>query len=266
MIKKSFCAFFANFRYFFTACGVIYLALIIILASLLGFSFQLISTLSAETVEEIRALADNLVAALGTEQSFTAEFYADFIDDVTQVVVENIDNFAAIFISVSGSYIVLLSLAFTYATRLCRKSIRNDAIHLSLFKALGANAARVITTILFLALYFFIAGRWKIGIIPLSIVGALIMICENLFSTWLIYFRHQPINKFLNVKNTIALVAAYAVILALMCAVISLSAIYLGRFVTIVIALPLLAYTLAVMDGVSVAYFEDKSKTPTPAA
>ncbi len=260
MIKKSFCAFFSNFRYFFTACGVIYLALIIILASLLGFSFQLISTLSAEAVGEIRALADNLVAALGTEQSFTAEFYANFIDDVTSIVIKNIDNFAAIFISVSGSYIVLLSLAFTYATNLCRKSIRKDAVRLSLFKALGANAARVVTAILFLALYFFIANTWEIGIVPLCIIAALIIICENLFSTWLIYFRHQPLKKFLNVKNTIALVAAYAVILALMCAVISLSAIYLGQFVSLVITLPLLAYTLAVMDGISVVYFEEKSE------
>lgn len=48
MIKKSFCAFFSNFKYFFTACGVIYLALIVIIASLLGFGFQLIANLSAE--------------------------------------------------------------------------------------------------------------------------------------------------------------------------------------------------------------------------
>lgn len=260
MIKKSFCAFFKNFKYFFTACGVIYLVLIIIIASLVGFSFQLIQTLSAEAVDEIRVLADNMVGALGSPQSFTVQYYTDFADSVVSVVVKNIDNFTAIFISVSGTYILLLSLAFTYATRLCRKSIRSDVIKLSLFKAVCANIARVVTTILFLALYFFIANTWKPGVIPLSIVAALIIIGENLFSTWLIYFRHQPLKNFINVRNTLSLVAAYLVILALMCAIVSLCAIYLGQFVSLIIVLPLLAYTLAVMDGVSVSYFEDKFK------
>lgn len=263
MIKKSFCAFFSNFKYFFSACGVIYLALIVIIASLLGFGFQLIANLSAEAVAEIRVIADGAVAALGTPQSFSAEFYTKFAGDVAGVIIENIDNFAAIFISVCCSYIVILSLAFTYATRLCRNSIRNDAIRLGFLKTLGANAARVIIAMLFFALYFFIANTWKLGIIPLCIVAALIIICENLFSTWLIYFRHQPLKKFLNVKNTVALVAAYLVILALMCAIISLCAIYLGQFVSLVITLPLLAYTLAVMDGVSVAYFEENEQNRT---
>ena len=53
MIRKSFCDFFRNFKYFFTACGVIYLVFIIIIASLVGFSFQLVKALSADAVEEI---------------------------------------------------------------------------------------------------------------------------------------------------------------------------------------------------------------------
>lgn len=48
-----------------------------------------------------------------------------------------------------------------------------------------------------------------------------------------------------------------------MCAIISLCSIYLGQFVSLVITLPLLAYTLAVMDGVSVAYFEENEKNRT---
>lgn len=258
MIKKSFCDFFKNFKYFFTACGVIYFVCIIIIASLLGFSFQLIKTLSAEAVEEIRVLADNMVSALGTEPSFTAEFYGNFIDDVIAVIFNNIDNFAAIFFSASGAYILLLSLAFTYATRLCKKSIRAEAIKLGFLKSLAANAARIITVALFLSLYFVIANTWQLGIIPLCIVAALLIIAENLFSTWLIYFRNQPLREFINLKITLSLIGAYLVILLLMCAIISLCTIFLGQFVSLVIILPLLAYTLAVMDGISVSYFEDK--------
>lgn len=258
MIRKSFCDFFRNFKYFFTACGVIYLVFIIIIASLVGFSFQLVKALSADAVEEIRVLADNMVAALGTAPSFTLEFYADFIDDVIAVIVKNIDNFAAKFLSVSGAYIIVLSLAFTYATRLCKKSIRAEAIKLVFFKSLAANAARIITAAVFMALYFLIANSWKYGVIPLCIIAALLIIAENLFSTWLIYFRNKPLREFINLKNTLSLIGAYLVMLLLMCAVISLCTIFLGQFVSLIIALPLLAYTLAVMDGISVSYFEDR--------
>ena len=56
----------------------------------------------------------------------------------------------------------------------------------------------------------------------------------------------------------LSLIGAYLVMLLLMCAVISLFTIFLGQFVSLIIALPLLAYTLAVMDGISVSYFEDR--------
>ena len=255
MIRKAFKEFFTNGRSFLISCGVIYLSLIIILSSFAGTFMILMKSISQETILQIETYNENFFAALESS-SFDISSISNYFKEIFEILSSNLNSFknAAIFVSIIS--IIFLACGITYASHLCGKNIKEEGHNVSFMKTFGVSLCRFFIVSIFLSLYIFIASNWKYNIIFLIIFAIIFMICENLFSTWLLYFNKKPLKKYLNLKNIFSLLLSYILILLCLSLVVIFSFVFLGTFISLMIILPLISYTIGVMDAVSKTYFD----------
>ena len=258
MIRKSIKAFFTNGKGFFTTCGVIYLSFLVIVNSIGGILICLIKSLSQEAITEINEQVTVFFSNNPSETLIDISTFSSLLKEIFQIIYINTSQFIVIFVIIVLIGILFLSLSITYATYLCKKVIRDDLPKISSSNFWGTFVLRIISISLFLCLYALVASFWKLGIIPLILMAILSMICENLFATWLLYFRQQPLKRFLNLRNVVSLLLSFIVILLCLGVVVLASFAVFGAILSLIIILPLVTYTLAIMDTISVTYFSEK--------
>lgn len=259
MVKRSIKQFFSNGKNFFAVCGVIYLVFLIIICSVFCVAISLIKSLSAQAIEQINSSVNELFREIGESRTVSGTFINEFIANVAQIIGNNISYFAVIFIVMAVLSVLLLALGITYATHLCGASIKGESRKLTLKKSIAAFFLRLFTATVLLAVYFLISAKWKLGIIPLCIVSVFLIICENLFSTWFIYFKNEPLKEFLNFKNALSVLSGYLTVFGCLIVVAAICLLILGFMISLIIIIPLVSYAIGVMDSVSLAYFEEKS-------
>lgn len=257
MIKAALKTYFKNSKYIFVAMGLIYLVVILMIFALAKGVISVISSVSKETYENIAQYVVNTFQEITFEQATSLKFYKDFLKGLATILKTDIQNAKNMIIDV-----VVLSVACVLASMLgsqvlCRSLMRKTSSDEKSFRGVAAMLIRYVVSLCFGYLLVYLNYLWAYSFIFVLLVYFIHNAFENLFTTWIIYFRQYKITDIFNFHNSLKLVLSGFTLIAVNIVIVLIIYLIMGAVFAVLIAMPLFAYTFAVLDLIAASHFRN---------
>ncbi len=257
MIKAAIKTYFKNSKYIFIAMGLIYLVVILMLFALVKGIVSVVGSVSKETYENLAQFVVETFKNISFEQATSIAFYKNFFNGVIDILKTDIENAKNMLIAVVVITVACVLASINGSQVLCRSLMRKLSSDEKSIRGIGAIIIRYIISLCFGYLIVYLNNLWAYSFIILLIIYFLHNACENLFTTWIIYFREYKLKDIFNVHNSIKLVLSEFVLIAIDIVFLLIIYLIMGAIFAILIAMPLFAYTFAVTDLIAVANFRN---------
>lgn len=263
MVLAALKTYFKNSKYVFVAMGLIYLVIILMLFSLVHGIISVISSVSAETYENV---ANFVVAAfqdITFEEATSLEFYKQFLKGAAEILKADIENALKMLTAVVLTTVACVLASIIGSQVLCRSLMRKSSADEKSLRGIVAMVIRYIISLGFGYLLVYLNTLWSYSFIFVLLLYFVHNAFENLFTTWIIHFRGYKITDIFNLKNSLKLVLSGFALIGINAVIIIVLYFVTGALLAILIALPLFAYVFAVMDIIAVSHFrglEEKGK------
>lgn len=263
MVLAALKTYFKNSKYVFVAMGLIYLVIILMLFSLVHGIISVISSVSAETYENV---ANFVVAAfqdITFEEATSLEFYKQFLKGAAEILKADIENAVNMLTTVVLTTVACVLASIVGSQVLCRSLMRKSSADEKSLRGIVAMVIRYIISLGFGYLLVYLNTLWSYSFIFVLLLYFVHNAFENLFTTWIIHFRGYKITDIFNLKNSLKLVLSGFALIGINAVIIIVLYFIMGALLAILIALPLFAYVFAVMDIIAVSHFrglEEKGK------
>ena len=263
MVLAALKTYFKNSKYVFVAMGLIYLVIILMLFSLVHGIVSVISSVSAETYENV---ANFVVAAfqdITFEEATSLEFYKQFLKGAAEILKADIENAVNMLTTVVLTTVACVLASIVGSQVLCRSLMRKSSADEKSLRGIVAMIIRYIISLGFGYLLVYLNTLWSYSFIFVLLLYFVHNAFENLFTTWIIHFRGYKITDIFNLKNSLKLVLSGFALIGINAVIIIVLYFIMGALLAILIALPLFAYVFAVMDIIAVSHFrglEEKGK------
>ena len=263
MVLAALKTYFKNSKYVFVAMGLIYLVIILMLFSLVHGIISVISSVSAETYENV---ANFVVAAfqdITFEEATSLEFYKQFLKGAAEILKADIENAVNMLTTVVLTTVACVLASIVGSQVLCRSLMRKSSADEKSLRGIVAMIIRYIISLGFGYLLVYLNTLWSYSFIFVLLLYFVHNAFENLFTTWIIHFRGYKITDIFNLKNSLKLVLSGFALIGINAVIIIVLYFVTGALLAILIALPLFAYVFAVMDIIAVSHFrglEEKGK------
>lgn len=255
MIIAAIKSYFKNSKYIFVAMGLIYLVILFMLYILLRGFVSVIGSVSAETYQKLAEFAVNSFQNITIEQLASIEFYKTFLGGAAEILKADIENAVRMLTTVVAITVACVLAAIMGSQVLCRTLMRKSTADDKSIRGVAAIIMRYVVSLAFGYLLVYLNTLWSYSFIFVLLLYFVHNALENLFTTWLIYFRQYKITDIFNLRNSIRLVGAGFAMIAVSAAVVLLFYLIMGAVFAILIALPLFAYTFAMLDIIAASHF-----------
>lgn len=255
MIIAAIKSYFKNSKYIFVAMGLIYLVILFMLYILLRGFVSVIGSVSAETYQKLAEFAVNSFQDITIEQLASIEFYKTFLGGAAEILKADIENAVRMLTTVVAITVACVLAAIMGSQVLCRTLMRKSTADDKSIRGVAAIIMRYVVSLAFGYLLVYLNTLWSYSFIFVLLLYFVHNALENLFTTWLIYFRQYKITDIFNLRNSIRLVGAGFAMIAVSAVIVLLFYLIMGAVFAILIALPLFAYTFAMLDIIAASHF-----------
>lgn len=255
MIIAAIKSYFKNSKYIFVAMGLIYLVILFMLYILLRGFVSVIGSVSAETYQKLAEFAVNSFQNITIEQLASIEFYKTFLGGAAEILKADIENAVRMLVTVVAITVACVLAAIMGSQVLCRTLMRKSTADDKSIRGVAAIIMRYVVSLAFGYLLVYLNTLWSYSFIFVLLLYFVHNALENLFTTWLIYFRQYKITDIFNLRNSIRLVGAGFAMIAVSAVIVLLFYLIMGAVFAILIALPLFAYTFAMLDIIAASHF-----------
>lgn len=274
MIKTAFINFFANYKRLLFISLVIGIA-IIVFSGILFFGMLLpIRNTDAAVYAELTDYLSTYLTSPGLAEVSSGDYLKAFTAGLSAII-DHLNGTLKTVVLVAfliGLLILIAApkLASFLALRTMRKSVTTKHTKTGILIII----MRQIISIVFLAIYTFIAYIWIYAVFLLPLVSQAVNAVKSLFTAWYIHYREFPKRSIINFKNTASL-AGSNILLTYFCVIIIVLIALINVITAIIIALPLLSYNACVRDITAAGYLKSllekgdlklKNKTVKPAS
>lgn len=257
MIIAAIKSYFKNSKYIFVAMGLIYLVILFMLYILLRGFVSVIGSVSAETYQKLAEFAVNSFQNITIEQLASIEFYKTFLGGAAEILKADIENAVRMLTTVVAITVACVLAAIMGSQVLCRTLMRKSTADDKSIRGVAAIIMRYVVSLAFGYLLVYLNTLWLYSFIFVLLLYFVHNALENLFTTWLIYFRQYKITDIFNLRNSIRLVGAGFAMIAVSAVIVLLFYLIMGAVFAILIALPLFAYTFAMLDIIAASHFRN---------
>ena len=255
MIKAALKTYFKNSKYVFVAMGLIYLVVILMLFALARGIVSVISSVSAETYENIARFVVDTFQDISFEEATSIEFYKNFLNGAAQILKTDIENAVQMLIAVVIVTVACVLASIMGSQVLCRSLMRKSSADDKSLRGIAAMFMRYIISLMFGYLLVYLNTLWSYSFIFVLLLYFIHNAFENLLSTWIIYFREYKITDIFNFRNSLKLILSGFVLIAVNIVIVVILYFIMGALFVILIAMPLFAYTFAVLDIIAASHF-----------
>lgn len=235
--------------------GLIYLVILFMLYILLRGFVSVIGSVSAETYQKLAEFAVNSFQNITIEQLASIEFYKTFLGGAAEILKADIENAVRMLVTVVAITVACVLAAIMGSQVLCRTLMRKSTADDKSIRGVAAIIMRYVVSLAFGYLLVYLNTLWSYSFIFVLLLYFVHNALENLFTTWLIYFRQYKITDIFNLRNSIRLVGAGFAMIAVSAVIVLLFYLIMGAVFAILIALPLFAYTFAMLDIIAASHF-----------
>lgn len=263
MVLAALKTYFKNSKYVFVAMGLIYLVIILMLFSLVHGIVSVISSVSAETYENVANFVVATFQDITFEEATSLEFYNEFLKGAAEILKADIENAVNMLTTVVLTTVACVLASIIGSQVLCRSLMRKSSADEKSLRGIVAMIIRYIISLGFGYLLVYLNTLWSYSFIFVLLLYFVHNAFENLFTTWIIHFRGNKITDIFNLKNSLKLVLSGFALIGINAVIIIVLYFIMGALLAILIALPLFAYVFAVMDIIAVSHFrglEEKGK------
>lgn len=263
MVLAALKTYFKNSKYVFVAMGLIYLVIILMLFSLVHGIISVISSVSAETYENVANFVVATFQDITFEEATSLEFYKEFLKGAAEILKADIENAVNMLTTVVLTTVACVLASIVGSQVLCRSLMRKSSADEKSLRGIVAMVIRYIISLGFGYLLVYLNTLWSYSFIFVLLLYFVHNAFENLFTTWIIHFRGYKITDIFNLKNSLKLVLSGFALIGINAVIIIVLYFVMGALLAILIALPLFAYVFAVMDIIAVSHFrglEEKGK------
>lgn len=263
MVLAALKTYFKNSKYVFVAMGLIYLVIILMLFSLVHGIISVISSVSAETYENVANFVVAIFQDITFEEATSLEFYKEFLKGAAEILKADIENAVNMLTTVVLTTVACVLASIVGSQVLCRSLMRKSSADEKSLRGIVAMIIRYIISLGFGYLLVYLNTLWSYSFIFVLLLYFVHNAFENLFTTWIIHFRGYKITDIFNLKNSLKLVLSGFALIGINAVIIIVLYFIMGALLAILIALPLFAYVFAVMDIIAVSHFrglEEKGK------
>lgn len=263
MVLAALKTYFKNSKYVFVAMGLIYLVIILMLFSLVHGIVSVISSVSAETYENVANFVVATFQDITFEEATSLEFYNEFLKGAAEILKADIENAVNMLTTVVLTTVACVLASIVGSQVLCRSLMRKSSADEKSLRGIVAMVIRYIISLGFGYLLVYLNTLWSYSFIFVLLLYFVHNAFENLFTTWIIHFRGYKITDIFNLKNSLKLVLSGFALIGINAVIIIVLYFVTGALLAILIALPLFAYVFAVMDIIAVSHFrglEEKGK------
>lgn len=257
MIKAALKTYFKNSKYVFVAMGLIYLVIILMLFALVHGIVSVISSVSVETYENVARFVVNTFENITFEQATSLEFYKQFLKGAAEILKTDIENAVKMLTAVVFITVTCVLASVMGSQVLCRSLMRKSSADEKSIRGIAAMLMRYIISLGFGYLLVYLNSLWAYSFIFVLIAYFVHNAFENLFTTWIIHFRKYSITDIFNLRNSLKLVLSGFTLIAVNVMIIIVLYLIMGALFAVLIALPLFAYTFAVLDVIAVSHFRE---------
>ena len=257
MIKAALKTYFKNSKYVFVAMGLIYLVIILMLFALVRGVISVIGSVSAETYENVARFVVDTFQGVTFEEATSIAFYKSFFSGVAEILKTDIKNGIDMVIGVVIVTVAFVLAAIMGSQVLCRSLMRKSTSDEKSLRGVAAILMRYVISLIFGYLLVYLNTLWTYSFIFVLFVYFIHNALENLFTTWIIYFRNYSIKDIFNLRNSLRLILSGFVLIAVDVVVVLILYLIMGALFAILIALPLFAYTFAVTDIIAASHFRE---------
>lgn len=257
MIKAALKTYFKNSKYVFVAMGLIYLVIILMLFALVHGIVSVISSVSVETYENVARFVVNTFEDITFEQATSLEFYKQFLKGAAEILKTDIENAVKMLTAVVFITVTCVLASVMGSQVLCRSLMRKSSADEKSIRGIAAMLMRYIISLGFGYLLVYLNSLWAYSFIFVLIAYFVHNAFENLFTTWIIHFRKYSITDIFNLRNSLKLVLSGFTLIAVNVMIILVLYLIMGALFAVLIALPLFAYTFAVLDVIAVSHFRE---------
>lgn len=257
MIKAALKTYFKNSKYVFVAMGLIYLVIILMLFALVHGIVSVISSVSVETYENVARFVVNTFEDITFEQATSLEFYKQFLKGAAEILKTDIENAVKMLTAVVFITVTCVLASVMGSQVLCRSLMRKSSADEKSIRGVAAMLMRYIISLGFGYLLVYLNSLWAYSFIFVLIAYFVHNAFENLFTTWIIHFRKYSITDIFNLRNSLKLVLSGFTLIAVNVMIIIVLYLIMGALFAVLIALPLFAYTFAVLDVIAVSHFRE---------
>ena len=263
MVLAALKTYFKNSKYVFVAMGLIYLVIILMLFSLVHGIVSVISSVSAETYENVANFVVATFQDITFEEATSLEFYKEFLKGAAEILKADIENAVKMLTTVVLTTVACVLASIVGSQVLCRSLMRKSSADEKSLRGIVAMIIRYLISLGFGYLLVYLNTLWSYSFIFVLLLYFVHNAFENLFTTWIIHFRGYKITDIFNLKNSLKLVLSGFALIGINAVIIIVLYFVTGALLAILIALPLFAYVFAVMDIIAVSHFrglEEKGK------
>lgn len=256
MLGSTIKTYFKNIQYVFVAMGVIYFVLLV---GLFGFAKVLVSQLAAipeEVAAELMAFVGSRLEDVTLRQVLTRPFIEDFLGGAGEILSAQIKGFVSVVIGYFVALYAAVLAGVSWSQKLCGSFMRRETVTEYKRRGILAAAMRYLIDAAFVTALCLLLSVWQYSAAVILALYVMTAILQNLFTTWMVYFGKYKLKDIFNGKNSFLLIIGSLVIFGIDAVILALLFWAGGILAVILAALPLLAYTPAVLDAVSVAYFK----------
>lgn len=257
MIKSALKTYFKNSKYIFIAMGLIYLVVILMIFALTKGVVSVISSVSKETYENIARFVVDTFNGISFEQAVSIEFYKEFFLGLAEILKTDLQNAVDMLVTVVGITVACILASIMGSQVLCRSLMRKSNANEKSLRGVVAIMIRYLISLIFGYLLVYLNSLWAYSFIFVLLLYFIHNAFENLFTTWIIHFREYKLRDIFNFHNSLKLVLADFCLIGVDIAIVAIIYLLMGGLLAILIAMPLFAYTFAVMDIIAVSHFRN---------
>lgn len=263
MVLAALKTYFKNSKYVFVAMGLIYLVVILMIFAFVHGIVSVIGSVSAETYERVAEFVVNTFRDITFDEATSLEFYKTFLSGVAQILKADIENAVRMVVAVVVVTVACVLASIMGSQVLCRSLMRKSSADEKSLRGIAAMIIRYLISLGFGYLLVYLNTLWSYSFIFILLLYFIHNAFENLLTTWIIHFRNYRITDIFNFRNSLKLVLSGFALIGVNIAIVAVLYFIMGALFAALIAMPLFAYTFAVLDVIAVSHFrglESKGK------
>ena len=263
MVSAALKTYFKNSKYVFVAMGLIYLVVILMIFALVHGIVRVIGSVSVETYERVAEFVVNTFRNITFDEATSLEFYRAFINGAAEILKADIENAVRMVIAVVVIAVACVLASIMGSQVLCRSLMRKSSSDEKSLRGIAAMIIRYLISLGFGYLLVYLNTLWSYSFIFVLLLYFIHNAFENLLTTWIIHFRNYRLTDIFNFRNSLKLVLSDFALIGVNIVIVIVLYFIMGALFAVLIAMPLFAYTFAVLDVIAAAHFrslESKGK------